>query len=58
MPASFFYVSTLGAVLLFAYAVYRLDWVMMAAFVLNPIPYIRNLMLIRRNRRLAEVVNR
>ncbi len=51
MPASFFYVSTLGAVLLFAYAVYRLDWVMMAAYVLNPIPYIRNIVLLRREGR-------
>lgn len=50
MPSSFFYVSTLGALLLFAYAVVRLDWVMMAAYVLNPIPYVRNLVLIRRSR--------
>ena len=53
LPASFFYVSTLGAILLFAYAVYRVDWVMMAAYVLNPIPYVRNLILIRRNRQAA-----
>ena len=50
LPASFFYVSTLGAVLLFGYAVYRVDWVMMAAYVLNPVPYVRNLVLIRRSR--------
>ena len=50
LPAAFFYVSTLGAVLLFSYAVVRTDWVMMAAFALNPIPYVRNLILLRRAR--------
>jgi len=53
LPPSFFYVSTLGAILLFGYAVYRIDWVMMAAYVLNPIPYVRNLVLIRRARQDA-----
>lgn len=48
LPASFFVVSTFGAVLLFAYALGRTDWVMMAAFALNPIPYVRNLILLRR----------
>jgi lipid-A-disaccharide synthase-like uncharacterized protein len=48
LPASFFLLSTAGALLLFVYAVYRVDWVMMAAFALNPIPYVRNLMLLHR----------
>ena len=48
LPASFFLLSTAGAVLLLVYAIYRVDWVMMAAFALNPIPYVRNLMLLRR----------
>lgn len=50
LPASFFVVSVVGAVLLCAYAVYRLDYVMMTAYALNPIPYVRNLVLIRRDR--------
>lgn len=50
LPASFFWISLVGCIGLFAYAVARLDWVMMAAFVLNPIPYVRNLVLIHRMR--------
>ena len=53
LPASFFYVSTVGAVLLLIYAVYRVDWVFMAAYALNPIPYARNLILLRREARAA-----
>ena len=51
LPASFFWMSIVGAVTLFAYAVKREDWVMMAAYALNPIPYARNLILLRRERR-------
>ena len=43
LPPAFFWISIGGAALLFAYAVYRVDWVMMAAFAFNPIPYVRNL---------------
>jgi len=50
LPASFFWISLAGAALLFAYAVYRVDWVMMAAFAFNPIPYARNLVLLGRER--------
>lgn len=50
LPPAFFWISLAGAVLLFAYAVYRVDWVMMAAFALGPIPYVRNLVLLRRER--------
>jgi lipid-A-disaccharide synthase-like uncharacterized protein len=50
LPASFFVLSIIGAVLLCAYAIYRKDWVMIAAYALNPIPYARNLVLIRRER--------
>lgn len=53
LPASFFWISLAGVPFLLAYAVYRLDWVMMAAFALNPIPYVRNLVLIHRERRAA-----
>jgi len=48
LPASFFYVSTIGALLLLVYAIYRVDWVMMAAYALNPIPYVRNIILLRK----------
>ena len=51
LPESFFVVSIVGAALLCAYAVRQLDPVMIAAYVLNPIPYVRNLVLIRRARR-------
>lgn len=51
LPASFFWLSLAGAPLLFAWAVYQVDWVMMVAFALNPIPYARNLVLLRREKR-------
>lgn len=50
LPAAFFWMSIVGAALLFAYAVHRVDWVMMAAFAFNSIPYARNLVLLRRQR--------
>ena len=49
LPESFFWMSLVGSVLLFAYAVWRVDWVNMASFALNPIPYARNLILLRRH---------
>jgi lipid-A-disaccharide synthase-like uncharacterized protein len=55
LPASFFWMSIAGATLLFAYAVHRVDWVFMAAYALNPIPYARNLVLLRRARRAGTV---
>ena len=53
LPASFFWMSLVGSVLLCAYAVFRPqpDWVNIFAFALNPIPYGRNLILIYRHRR-------
>lgn len=53
LPPAFFWLSLAGALLLCAYAVYRLDYVMMAAFALNPVPYVRNLVLIYRERARA-----
>ena len=53
LPPAFFWISLGGAALLFAYAVHRVDWVMMAAFAFNPIPYARNLVLLRRERAAA-----
>ena len=51
LPAAFFWISTVGALLLLAYAIYRKDYVMIAAYALNPIPYVRNLVLLRRHGR-------
>ncbi len=50
LPPVFFWISLAGAPFLFAWAVYRVDWVMMAAYALNPLPYVRNLVLLRRER--------
>ncbi len=48
LPPVFFWISLIGAPFLFAWAVYRVDWVMMVAFTLNPLPYVRNLVLLYR----------
>jgi lipid-A-disaccharide synthase-like uncharacterized protein len=42
LPPSFFSFGFFGSALLAAYALYREDWVNVAAQVLNPIPYGRN----------------
>ncbi|RME75060.1 MAG: hypothetical protein D6776_03965 [Planctomycetota bacterium] len=52
LPASFWWVSIAGALLLLAYALWRRDIVFILAYALNPVPYARNLMLIYRRRRL------
>jgi len=54
LPASFFGVSTAGALLLLCYAIYRVDWVYMAAYAFNPIPSVRNLVLLGRANRGEE----
>lgn len=51
LPASFWWLSLFGALLLTAYAVYRNDWVFILATAFNPIPCARNLLLIYRGRR-------
>lgn len=48
LPAAFFRMSIVGALLLLAYAVSQRDLVNIAAYALNPIPYARNLVLLRR----------
>ena len=53
VPYSFWTMSILGSVLVFAYSVVRKDIVFMLAYSLNVFIYIRNLMLIHRHR--AEV---
>ena len=51
LPASFWWMSIAGAGLLTAYAAFKVDWVFMLAYALNPIPAVRNLMLIYRKPR-------
>jgi lipid-A-disaccharide synthase-like uncharacterized protein len=53
LPPAFFWMSIAGSVVLFLYALVRPDpdWVNLAAYALNPIPYVRNLVLLRRERR-------
>ncbi len=58
LPASFFAMSLAGALLLFAYAVARRDWVNMAAYGPNFVPYARNLVLLRRERLAARAAAR
>jgi len=48
LPRTFWRLSIAGSVLLLAYAVHRHDLVMFIAFVVSPIPYARNLVLLRR----------
>lgn len=50
LPPIFFWISLAGAPFLLAYAIYQRDWVMMFAYALNPIPYIRNLVLLHREK--------
>jgi lipid-A-disaccharide synthase-like uncharacterized protein len=52
LPASFFWISIVGAIASFLYALQPpVDWVQIAAYALNPIPYARNLVLLARERR-------
>ena len=53
LPPAFFVMSLAGSVLLFLYAAFQRppDWVNLAAYALNPIPYARNLVLLARGRR-------
>jgi lipid-A-disaccharide synthase-like uncharacterized protein len=55
LPPAFFWMSIAGSVLLFLYALVRPgpDWVNIAAYALNPIPYARNLILQSRARAAA-----
>ena len=53
LPPAFWWMSIFGAGLLTAYAAYKPDVVFVLAYVLNPIPAIRNLMLIYRKPKTA-----
>lgn len=53
LPASFFIVSLIASTLLISYTLYKMDIVMFLAYALGPIPFVRNLMLIRRSGKAA-----
>lgn len=50
LPESFFALGFVGSILLAGYALYRQDWVNVAAQAFNPIPYGRNWIILRRSR--------
>lgn len=49
LPALFWILSLAGSALLLAYALYRKDAVMVAGYALGSVPYVRNLVLLRRS---------
>lgn len=55
LPRSFFTLGVIGSVLLTAYAIRQSDWVNVAAYVLNPVPYGRNWLLVTRSKARAAV---
>ena len=54
IPLTFWYFSVIGSTMLLVYSAIRADPVFVLAFMFNNIIYIRNLMLIRRQRRYLE----
>ena len=50
IPIEFWYLSIIGSVFLCAYAIYRKDIVFTLGFSLNLLVYIRNVMLINKNK--------
>ncbi|MGQ0612211.1 MAG: lipid-A-disaccharide synthase N-terminal domain-containing protein [Planctomycetaceae bacterium] len=48
LPAQFWWMSLVGTAFMLAYAIHRVDPVMIAGYALGPIPYLRNLALLRR----------
>ena len=50
LPLSFWYLSLVGSLMLLAYSLWRNDLVFILGFLFNAIPYVRNIMLIRRQR--------
>jgi lipid-A-disaccharide synthase-like uncharacterized protein len=53
LPAAFWILSLLGSLLLLAYAVVKRDPVWIVAYALGPVPYARNLVLLRARSRVA-----
>ncbi|MCB1746979.1 MAG: lipid-A-disaccharide synthase N-terminal domain-containing protein [Gammaproteobacteria bacterium] len=53
IPLAFWYFSIAGSLTLLAYALYRMDPVFILGHVANSVIYIRNLVLLMREKRLA-----
>jgi len=53
IPRSFWYLSVGGSTILLLYSILRHDPVFIVAFLFNNVIYVRNLMLIAREKRLA-----
>lgn len=51
IPLSFWYISVVGSVMLLIYSIQRGDLVFITATVLNTIIYLRNILLINRNKK-------
>jgi lipid-A-disaccharide synthase-like uncharacterized protein len=58
VPPIFWWQSIIGTLLCLAYAIRQKDSVFMAGYIFNLIPYVRNIMLISRKKRLATVGSR
>jgi lipid-A-disaccharide synthase-like uncharacterized protein len=54
VPVAFWWLSIAGSLILLVYAIHRRDPVFTLAFLPNCVVYVRNLMLIRRERRSHE----
>jgi lipid-A-disaccharide synthase-like uncharacterized protein len=50
LPLSFWYLSMVGSLLLLSYSLMRADLVFILGFLFNSIPFLRNIVLIRRSR--------
>ncbi|MGQ9646388.1 MAG: lipid-A-disaccharide synthase N-terminal domain-containing protein [Thermodesulfobacteriota bacterium] len=55
IPVAFWYFSLGGGLILLAYAIRQMDPVFIAAYLLNPIIYFRNLYFIYKKRTLTEI---
>ena len=53
IPVEFWFLSLIGTVIVLAYALYRVDPVFILAYSFNSLVYVRNLMLIRGERKAA-----
>ncbi len=56
IPIAFWYLSIIGSLCLLAYAIERADPVFILSYLFNGFIYMRNLVLIRRNRKLEAVL--
>jgi len=50
VPPVFWYMSLVGGLMILSYAIYRMDPIFILAQALNPILYLRNIILMRRKR--------